>query len=293
MSIANSSDILQAVIDATPDAIFVKDLEGRYVLVNDAAARFVGQSPTEIIGRRDFELYPEATARQFVEDDRQVLATGLPQAFEGVATGKDGATQAYLVTKGVYRDPDGRILGLFGISHDITELQSANESLAQAREALFRSQKMEAVGQLTGGIAHDFNNLLTIVIGGLDMVGRQIPALGATPAAERIARANDVALQGVQRAVTLTNRLLAFSRQQPLAPTPIDANKLVSVICEFLRRTLGGNRIARNRAGSRVVASARRSPPAGERAPQSHPQRPRRHARGRQSDHRDGELLFR
>jgi hypothetical protein len=71
------------------------------------------------------------------------------------------------------------------------------------------------------------------------MVGRQIPALGATAAAERIARAKDMALQGVQRAVTLTNRLLAFSRQQPLAPKPIDANKLVSATCEFLRRTLG------------------------------------------------------
>ena len=160
MSIANSSDILQAVIDATPDAIFVKDLDGRYMLVNDAAARFLGRSPAEIVGKHDLELYTEETARQFIEDDQQVLATGLPQAFEGVATGKDGARQAYLVTNGVYRDPDGRILGLFGISHDITELQAANESLAQTREALFRSQKMEAVGQLTGGIAHDFNNIL-------------------------------------------------------------------------------------------------------------------------------------
>src|SRR6202040_4417046 len=60
-----------------------------------------------------------------------------------------------------------------------------------------------------------------------------------SPAAERIARARDMALQGVQRAVTLTDRLLAFSRQQPLAPRAIDANKLVSGICEFLRRTLG------------------------------------------------------
>jgi signal transduction histidine kinase len=98
---------------------------------------------------------------------------------------------------------------------------------------------MEAVGQLTGGIAHDFNNLLTIVIGGLDMIGRQLPALGTNAAAERIARAKDMALQGVQRAVTLTNRLLAFSRQQPLAPKPIDANQLVSGAGEFLVRALG------------------------------------------------------
>ena len=71
MSIANSSDILQAFFEATPDAIFVKDLEGRYVLVNDAAARFLGRTPAEILGKRDGELYPEDTARQFVRFGRR------------------------------------------------------------------------------------------------------------------------------------------------------------------------------------------------------------------------------
>src|SRR6266852_7647729 len=143
MAIPNSYDILQAVIAATPDAIFVKDLEGRYVLVNEAAARFLGKSPAEIVGKHDLELYPEETARKFIEADRQVLATGDPQTFEGVATGEAG-TQAYLVTKGVYRDKNGQSLGLFGISHDITELRLARETLERTQEALFRSQKMEA-----------------------------------------------------------------------------------------------------------------------------------------------------
>ena len=135
MGIPNSFDILQAVIEATPDAIFVKDLHGRYVLVNAAAARFLRRSPEEIIGRNDFELYPPADARQFVEDDRRVLETGEAQSFEGVATHAEG-TQAYLVTKGVYRDPSGNILGLYGISHDITDLRKAHETLEQTREAL-------------------------------------------------------------------------------------------------------------------------------------------------------------
>src|SRR5690242_4019453 len=104
MGIPNSFDILQAVIEATPDAIFVKDLDGRYVLVNAAAARFLRRSPEAIIGRDDFELYSPADARQFVEDDRRVLETGEAQSFEGVATHAEG-NQAYLVTKGVYRDP--------------------------------------------------------------------------------------------------------------------------------------------------------------------------------------------
>src|SRR5713226_3213612 len=137
MAISNSDGILQAVIAATPDAIFVKDLEGRYVVVNGAFARFIGKSMAEIVGKNDFELYPEVDARAFIEADRQVLATGQAQAFEGVATGEAGP-QTYLVTKGVYRDGDGKIIGVYGISHDISELKHAQETLAQTREALFR-----------------------------------------------------------------------------------------------------------------------------------------------------------
>ena len=178
MAIPNSYDILQAVIEATPDEIFVKDLDGRYVLVNESFARFIGKTSADIVGRNDFELYPEKDARSFVDADRQVLATGQPMAFEGVATGQAGERK-YLVTKGVYRDKDGQILGVYGISHDITELQQAHSTLEQTREALFRSQKMEAVGQLTGGIAHDFNNLLTGIVGALELLQRRGRRSGA------------------------------------------------------------------------------------------------------------------
>jgi signal transduction histidine kinase len=119
------------------------------------------------------------------------------------------------------------------------ELETENEARKKAEESLRQAQKMEAVGQLTGGVAHDFNNLLTIVLGGLDMIGRQIDALPASPAVARITRARNTALQGVQRAAALTSRLLAFSRQQALVPQAIDANRLVASTGDFLRRTLG------------------------------------------------------
>jgi len=119
------------------------------------------------------------------------------------------------------------------------ELETEYEARQRAEEALRQAQKIEAVGQLTGGIAHDFNNLLTIVVGGLEAIGRQVLTLPPSPAASRIARAREMALQGAHRAVALTSRLLAFSRQQPLAPQALDANKLVAGICEMLRRTLG------------------------------------------------------
>ncbi|WP_343699183.1 ATP-binding protein [Caulobacter sp.] len=105
---------------------------------------------------------------------------------------------------------------------------------AKAEDALRQAQKMEAVGQLTGGVAHDFNNLLTVIIGGLDTIKRSRPSDEA-----RVQRAADMALQGAQRAASLTERLLAFSRRQPLAPKPVDANALVRDMTELLHRTLG------------------------------------------------------
>src|SRR6185295_1936861 len=233
MALPNSDQILRAVIEATPDAIFVKDLDGCYVLVNAAAARFLGKLPEEIVGRRDLELYPEATARRFIEDDRTVLATGRPQHFEGVATGDDGAPQAYLVTKGVYRDREGTILGLFGLSHDITELRRAQETLAQTREALFRSQKMEAVGQLTGGIAHDFNNILAIILGNAELLRAYLPK---DSYADEII---DAVLRATMHGRDLTGHLLAFSRRRLLNPQPVDVNGIVESIVRLLGRTLG------------------------------------------------------
>ncbi|OLC49492.1 MAG: hypothetical protein AUH43_07560 [Acidobacteria bacterium 13_1_40CM_65_14] len=232
MAIPNSYDILQAVMEATPDAIFVKDLEGCYVVVNEAFARFIGKSPADIVGKNDFELYPEADARAFVEADRQVLASGHAQAFEGVATGEAGP-QTYLVTKGVYRDRDGKILGVYGISHDITELQQAHETLEQTREALFRSQKMEAVGQLTGGIAHDFNNILAIILGNVELLRAYLPH---DPYADEIV---DTVLRATMHGRDLTGHLLAFSRRRLLNPQPVDVNGIVDSIVRLLGRTLG------------------------------------------------------
>jgi len=249
MALPNSDQILRAVIEATPDAIFVKDLQGRYVLVNAAAARFLGKSPEEILGKRDLELYPEATARRFIEDDRKVLATGRPQHFEGVATDEGGAPQAYLVTKGVYRDKDGAILGLFGISHDITELRHAQETLEQTREALFRSQKMEAVGQLTGGIAHDFNNILAIILGNVELLRAYLPK---DKYADEII---DAVLRATMHGRDLTGHLLAFSRRRLLNPQPVDVNALVTGIVKLLGRTLGASiQLTTDTAGDAGVA---------------------------------------
>jgi signal transduction histidine kinase/CheY-like chemotaxis protein len=112
----------------------------------------------------------------------------------------------------------------------VAEVQRREESEARLRQA----QKMEAVGQLTGGVAHDFNNLLTVITGSLAMLQRRLAEGNA-----RDLRLVDNALEGARRAAALTHRLLAFSRQQPLDPKPLDLNRLVAGMSELLRRTLG------------------------------------------------------
>jgi PAS domain S-box-containing protein len=238
MAISNSFDILRAVIEATPDAIFVKNVEGRYVVVNQAAARFLGRSPEEVLGKHDLELYPEATARRFIDDDRLVLATGKAHEFEGVADSESGAHAHYLVTKGVYRDAEGKILGIYGISHDVTELRQARQTLEQTREALFHAQKMEAVGQLTGGIAHDFNNILSVIIGNLDLLRLVLKRAGTSqdPHAFDLI---DAVLRASMQGKDLITQLLTFAGRRQLNPQPVNVNKLVQEIVLLINRTLG------------------------------------------------------
>jgi signal transduction histidine kinase/DNA-binding response OmpR family regulator len=125
------------------------------------------------------------------------------------------------------------------------DLQHFNQTLEQrvsaeitarmkVEEALRQAQKMEAVGQLTGGIAHDFNNLLTVIQGNLETIERRFGDVSP-----QLRRAVEAGLRGTERAATLTHRLLAFSRRQPLDPKPLDLNKLVAGMSDLLRRTLG------------------------------------------------------
>lgn len=133
------------------------------------------------------------------------------------------------------RDEEGRIFGAFHHARDITDRVRAQAELQGAQEALRQSQKMEAVGQLTGGLAHDFNNLLTGVMGNLELLHLRITR-GRTDDLERFI----TAAQGAgNRAASLTQRLLAFSRRQTLDPKPTDVNRLIAGIEELIRRTVG------------------------------------------------------
>ena len=118
------------------------------------------------------------------------------------------------------------VIGAVPEAIDITERRQGEEALRQA-------QKMEAVGQLTGGVAHDFNNLLQSLTGSLELV---LDHVGDRPDALAYGQ---IALRAARRGGELTHRLLAFSRQQPLAPKSFDANKLVAAMCDEWARASG------------------------------------------------------
>ncbi|CAO4180231.1 ATP-binding protein [Methylorubrum extorquens] len=115
----------------------------------------------------------------------------------------------------------------------LAALEAANAERARAEEALRQSQKMEAIGQLTGGVAHDFNNLLNVVLLNLDRVERGLPE--ASPLRTRLRDA----VKGAERAATMTHKLLAFARRQPLSPVSTDVNAQIASFAEFLRGTIG------------------------------------------------------
>jgi signal transduction histidine kinase len=117
-------------------------------------------------------------------------------------------------------------------------LRDARQELEQTRQQFAQAQKMEAVGQLTGGVAHDFNNLLTVIVGNLEIAQRHLESWTEGPA-ERLRRVINNAMRGAQRATTITQRLLAFSRKQPLDPKPLNVNNLLKGLSDFLRRSLG------------------------------------------------------
>jgi PAS domain S-box-containing protein len=209
------------------DLLVVIDQGGVFRAVSPSVTAILGWAPEDLVGQN---------ALGFIHEEDQASTSGAI----GVAT-----VGRLDVFQNRYRHKDGGFRWLswvaapeegliYGSGRDVTAERAAEEELARTQDALRQSQKMEAVGQLTGGIAHDFNNMLAVVIGSLDLLRRRV---GGEDARSR--RYLDAAVDGAQRAATLTQRLLAFSRQSPLRPEPTDLNKLVAGMSDLLRHSLG------------------------------------------------------
>ncbi|MBP3954097.1 PAS domain S-box protein [Gemmata sp. G18] len=126
--VRRSADLLRAVADGTTDAVFVKDRDCKYLLFNEAAARFVGKPVAEVLGKDDTALFDPASARVSMENDRRVMESGQTETEEETLTAV-GVTRTYLATKGPYRDEDGTVVGVIGISRDITDRKRTEQRL--------------------------------------------------------------------------------------------------------------------------------------------------------------------
>jgi PAS domain S-box-containing protein len=263
---------LDSIIDNIPAMVFVKDAENlRYELFNRAGEALSGFKRQDIYGKSSRDLFPAEQAEFFNGKDRAVLRDGrmldIPEEPIDTPLGK-----RWLHTKKIpiFR-ADGTPSHLLGISLDITERKvaqdalaeahrelerrveertrelsetnlrlqrevderkRAQEALARAEEQLRQAQKLEAVGRLAGGVAHDFNNLLSVILCCASLLEREDSPVAPAQAAEEITRASE-------RAAVLTRQLLAFSRQQMLAPRVLDLNEVVRETGEMLERVIG------------------------------------------------------
>lgn len=230
-----SQEQFQRLVQGVTDyAIYMLDPDGMVASWNSGAERIKGYSEDEIVGKHFSQFYtPEDRERGSPQTALETAEREGRVEREGWRVRKDGTRFWSHVVIDAIRDEDGTLLGFAKITRDITERKRAQESLDQAREELFHSQKMDAIGKLTGGVAHDFNNLLMAVLGSLELLRKRLPD------DPQMLRLLDNAVLGAQRGASLTQRMLAFARRQQLDPKPIDLVGLIMGMQELLERSLG------------------------------------------------------
>jgi PAS domain S-box-containing protein len=224
--------LVQGVTDY---AIYMLNARGEVVSWNAGAQRIKGYEPEEIIGRHFSNFYAQADREAGLP--QQGLETAAREGRwenEGLRVRRDGTSFWAHVIIDAIRDDAGSLIGFAKVTRDITERREAEERLRQAQATMLRSQKLEAVGQLTGGVAHDFNNLLQVISGNLQLLGKDV---AGNPRAEMRVQS---ALAGVARGAKLALQLLAFARRQPLEPKTVNIGRLVHGMDDMLRRALGG-----------------------------------------------------
>ncbi|QDX25386.1 PAS domain S-box protein [Sphingomonas suaedae] len=218
----------------TDYAIYMLDTDGVVSSWNAGAERIKGYTPEEIMGRHFSTFYPDE--ERLRGDPERALETARREgrfAAEGWRLRKDGSRFRASVAIDAIRDDDGQLIGFAKITRDVTEREETQRELEVAREALFQSQKIEAIGQLTGGVAHDFNNLLMAIMSGLTLLKKRVPD------DPQISRLIENSMQAAERGAALTQRMLAFARRQQLKTERVDVAALVADMQGLLQRTIG------------------------------------------------------
>jgi two-component system cell cycle sensor histidine kinase/response regulator CckA len=222
-------DLLRTLLDNSPDQIYFKDAQSRFIKVSETHARTFGvKTPAEIIGKTDFDFFTEDHSRPAFEDEQEIIRTGRPLIGKVEhEVWQDGRESWVLTSKMPFRDREGHIIGTFGISKNITALK-------QAEVQLIESKKLETVGKLAGGIAHEFNSLLTVILGHCELM-----RLDLTPQHPFFESINEV-IKTTERAAALTRQLLAYGRRQILRSEVLDMNHIMLEMEAMLRPLLGG-----------------------------------------------------
>ncbi|MGJ8561454.1 MAG: PAS domain S-box protein [Litorimonas sp.] len=219
--------LFDALMEAAVDAIIVSDAKGTMIRANKAASQLFGHEIAELVGQTVNMLMPEALAalhdgfmtHHLETGEKRII--GLGRDVEGLR--KDGSVFPLHLSVGHTEVAGERFF--IGILHDLTERRAAQEALA-------RSQRLDAIGQLTGGIAHDFNNVLTVVIGNLEL-------LEMRGADERQLRLIRDSLESAEMGADLTSRLLVFAKKGNLKPVRADLRTLCEDTLAILQRTIG------------------------------------------------------
>ena len=228
LAVRKLSDERDGLWEASLDVSVVIDAQGQVLAINPAATRVLGWQPSEMIGKSIFDFV-------------------LPEDAEATTQALTHATSAALPTfVNRYRHKDGSFSWLswvaaprgeriYATARDITSERAAAAELANAQEALRQSQKMEALGQLTGGVAHDFNNMLAGILGSIELARRKV----ATGSIHELDALLERAESSGKRAATLTQRLLAFARRQPLRVEAVNVGVMLRSLSEMFACTLG------------------------------------------------------
>ncbi len=241
-AIRESKTLLQAVIDATPDWIFVKDSEHRFMLVNQQFAQALHRSPAELVGLRDVDVIPstirfaddDGGIEAIRADDDVVLAGGSIHRPHEKITFDTGETRVFDVYRVPLRDSSQVIRGCLCYRRDITEGFNKQQEQRLLETQLRQAQKMELIGHLTGGIAHDFNNILSAVFGYAELVQMSPEVAGNAQLALYVQEI----LQAGIRAKELVAQLLTFSQRREMASQAINAKAIVNEVAKLLRSTV-------------------------------------------------------
>jgi PAS domain S-box-containing protein len=224
-AIHESETRLQSILDNSTAVVYLKDLDGRYLLINREYERLFHVTNEQMRSKTDLDVFPRDVAERLRENDAKALRSGGPVQLEELVPQDDGE-HTYVSIKFPLYDAAGRAYAVCGISTDLTELKRTEEQLRHA-------QKMDAIGRLAGGIAHDFNNLLTIING---YSGLLLEELEPDDSARTFVRE---ILDAGERASSLTRQILAYSRKQVLEPNVWDLNTIVTEMTSMIGRLVG------------------------------------------------------